>query len=169
MNNDQALTELLCNYVSNKIEALSQDERKMYKRFLKNKDRIPKELILDVLWFNYLQTEDGDEEDYDKFAVFVALHQKFKNETKSDVSILEIEDELNNIRAEFDRIHEALASQGKCDGTGGCEYGRVYREWLQSGHRKPIDRFIHWRSNLSSDGGDDLQEPFPAWATGLKK
>jgi hypothetical protein len=48
----------------------------------------------------------------------------------------------------FDEIHEALASVGVCDGTGGCEYTRVKQQWLDAGRPSNVAAFIEHYSNL---------------------
>ena len=54
----------------------------------------------------------------------------------------------------FDEIHEALASVGVCDGTGGSEYTRVKRQWIEQGRPHRIASFIEIQSNNLFDEPD---------------
>lgn len=79
------------------------------------------------------------------------------------------DDSMSKAQSEmFDSIHKMCANQGWCDGTGGMEYARIKREWVESGFRRPIQTFIAWRANVFVQTGDDLKTtPFPEKANDL--
>jgi len=54
-------------------------------------------------------------------------------------------------KVEFDKIYFKLSESGWCDSCYGMEYQRVYEEWKLLNYPKPIDVFIKWRANVTSE------------------
>ncbi len=48
----------------------------------------------------------------------------------------------------FYETYNRLSTVGVCDGAGGMECRRVYREWLKAGKPQDIEAFIKWRANI---------------------
>jgi hypothetical protein len=48
----------------------------------------------------------------------------------------------------FEQKWKALAKKSHCDGFGGAECCRVYREWVQAGRPAGINEFILRRANI---------------------
>jgi hypothetical protein len=55
-------------------------------------------------------------------------------------------------RRVFDSVWDEEARACHCDGRGGAEYERVWREWVKGGARQAIRSFIRAYANMASDG-----------------
>ncbi len=54
--------------------------------------------------------------------------------------------------ARFHAAYRRLALEGRCDGVGGMECRRVFREWRNAGMPPDIDAFIIDRANVGPNG-----------------
>lgn len=59
---------------------------------------------------------------------------------------------------EFRRVWQTLEAFGHCDGWGGMQCHRVWREYVAAGMPEDVAGFIRRRANILSDGS----EPGPA-------
>lgn len=80
---------------------------------------------------------------------------------------------MSRRRKRFMRVYHRLSQQGWCDGEGGMESRRVYREWVEAGC-PPLKAFIRWRANIGPTGDFVPQVAwvcplvgFPGWPVGV--
>jgi hypothetical protein len=60
---------------------------------------------------------------------------------------------------EFDEVYQKCAKKGRCDSLHGFQYQRIRNEWITSGYRRPVSKFIKWRASITDDS--PLDAPFP--------